>query len=352
MAKEVNIMGITYKDSGVDIDEGNETVRRIKPLAKSTFRPEVLSDIGHFSAFFSLSNSRYKEPVLVSSTDGVGTKLALAFKSGIHNTVGIDLVAMVVNDIVVTGAEPLFFLDYFACGKLSSNIVEKVISGIAEGCIEAGCALIGGETAELPGFYKDDEYDLAGFGVGIVEKSSIIDGSNITQGDIVIGIASSGIHSNGYSLVRKVFFDIHNYSLDTYIEELGKTLIEELLIPTKIYVKPILNILKNYSLKGMAHITGGGFIENIPRILSPQLKATIRKESLEIPPIFNIIQRLGNLEEYEMFRTFNCGTGMVLIANSTDADDIVSLLNGMKLKANIIGEIRKKEQNEQQIEFV
>jgi phosphoribosylformylglycinamidine cyclo-ligase len=345
-------MGITYRDSGVDIDEGNETIRRIKPLAKATFRKEVLSDIGHFSAFFSLTNTRYKEPVLVSSTDGVGTKLALAFKSGIHNTVGIDLVAMVVNDIVVTGAEPLFFLDYFACGKLSSDIAEMVVSGIAQGCIEAGCALIGGETAELPGFYKDNEYDLAGFGVGIVEKSSIIDGSNIAQGDVVIGIASSGIHSNGYSLVRKVFFDIHNYSLDTYIDELGKTLIEELLTPTKIYVKPILNLLKNYTLKGMAHITGGGFIENIPRILSPKLKVTIRKDNLEIPPIFHIIQKLGNIEEYEMFRTFNCGTGMVLVASSNNADDIVSLLNIMKLKAKIIGEIRKREETEQQIEFV
>lgn len=345
-------MTITYKDAGVDIDEGNETVRKIKPLAKATFRPEVLSDIGHFSAFFSLNNSKYREPVLVSSTDGVGTKLALAFKSGIHNTVGIDLVAMVVNDIIVTGAEPLFFLDYFACGKLSSDVAEKVISGISQGCIEAGCALIGGETAELPGFYKEGEYDLAGFGVGVVEKNSIIDGSNINSGDLIIGIQSSGLHSNGYSLVRKIFFDLNNFSLDTYFDELGKTLIEELLTPTRIYVKPVLNILKNHSIKGMAHITGGGFIENIPRILPAQLKATIDKSSLEILPIFKIIQRLGNIEEYEMFRTFNCGTGLVLVVSKDTADDIVSLFNSMKLKAKIIGEIRRREQNEQQIEIL
>lgn len=345
-------MTITYKDAGVNIDEGNETVKKIKPLAKATFRPEVLSDIGHFSAFFSLNNAKYKEPVLVSSTDGVGTKLALAFKSGIHNTVGIDLVAMVVNDIIVTGAEPLFFLDYFACGKLSSDVAEKVISGISQGCIEAGCALIGGETAELPGFYKEGEYDLAGFGVGIVEKTSIIDGSGITAGDLIIGIASTGLHSNGYSLVRKVFFELNNYSLDSYIDELGKPLIEELLTPTQIYVRPILNILKNHPIKGMAHITGGGFIENIPRILSTQLKATINKASLDILPIFKIIQKLGNIEEYEMFRTFNCGTGMVIIVSKDSADDIISLLNSMKLKGRIIGEIKRREYNEQQIEIL
>lgn len=345
-------MTITYKDAGVDIDEGNETVRKIKPLAKATFRPEVLSDIGHFSAFFSLNNSKYKEPVLVSSTDGVGTKLALAFKSGIHNTVGIDLVAMVVNDIIVTGAEPLFFLDYFACGKLSSEVAEKVISGIAQGCVEAGCALIGGETAELPGFYKEGEYDLAGFGVGVVEKNSIIDGSSINSGDLIIGIPSSGLHSNGYSLVRKIFFELHNFSLDTYFDELGKTLIEELLTPTRIYVKPVLNILKNHQIKGMAHITGGGFIENIPRILPAQLKATIDKSSLEILPIFQIIQRLGNIQEYEMFRTFNCGTGLVLVVSKDSAEDIVSLFNSMKLKAKIIGEIKRREQKEQQIEIL
>ncbi|MCX7769552.1 MAG: phosphoribosylformylglycinamidine cyclo-ligase [Proteobacteria bacterium] len=343
---------MTYKDAGVNIDEGNETVRKIKPLAKATFRPEVLSDIGHFSAFFSLNSSKYKEPVLVSSTDGVGTKLALAFKSGIHDTVGIDLVAMVVNDIIVTGAEPLFFLDYFACGKLSSEVAEKVISGISKGCIEAGCALIGGETAELPGFYKEGEYDLAGFGVGIVEKNSIIDGSNITAGDLIIGVASSGLHSNGYSLVRKVFFELNNYSIDTYFEELGKTLIEELLTPTRIYVKPVLNILKNHPIKGMAHITGGGFIENIPRILSQQLMAFIDKSSLEILPIFKIIQKLGNIDEFEMFRTFNCGTGLVIVVSKESADDIVSLFNSMKIKAKIIGEIKRREHNSKQIEIM
>lgn len=345
-------MGITYKDAGVNIDEGNETVRKIKPLAKSTFRPEVLTDIGHFSALFSLTNTKYKEPVLVSSTDGVGTKLTLAFMSNIHNTVGIDLVAMVVNDIIVSGAEPLFFLDYFACGKLSSNVAEQVISGIAKGCSEAGCALIGGETAELPNFYRDGEYDLAGFGVGIVEKSSIIDGSNIMIGDLIIGIASSGIHSNGYSLVRKVFFDMHKYQIDTYIDDLGKTLIEELLTPTLIYVKPLLNVLKNHQVKGLAHITGGGFLENIPRILPPQVKAVIDKSILEIPPIFKLIQKLGNVSETEMFRTFNCGTGMVLLTNKDNADDILALLNSMKLKAKIIGEIKRRENNDTPIEIL
>jgi len=344
-------MGITYKDAGVDIDEGNETVRRIKPLAKATFRPEVLSDIGSFSAFFSLNAKKYTEPVLVSSTDGVGTKLKLAFESGIHNTVGIDLVAMVVNDIIVSGAEPLFFLDYFACGKLDANVAEQVVKGISEGCKEANCALIGGETAELPGFYQENEYDLAGFGVGVVEKDRIIDGSRITIGDVIIGVESSGLHSNGYSLVRKVFFDKHKYKLDSYFDDLGKTLLEELLTPTKIYVKPVLNILKHFEIKGIAHITGGGFLENIPRVLPSQTKAVLNLSNYKLPPIFNLLKNLGDISETEMFRTFNCGVGLTLIIAKENVDDINALLNSMKLKSFIIGEIKKRE-NDSAIEIV
>jgi len=344
-------MGITYKDAGVDIDEGNETVRRIKPLAKATFRPEVLSDIGSFSAFFSLNAKKYTEPVLVSSTDGVGTKLKLAFESGIHNTVGIDLVAMVVNDIIVSGAEPLFFLDYFACGKLDANVAEQVVKGISEGCKEANCALIGGETAELPGFYQENEYDLAGFGVGVVEKDRIIDGSRITIGDVIIGVESSGLHSNGYSLVRKVFFDKHKYKLDSYLDDLGKTLLEELLTPTKIYVKPVLNILKHFEIKGIAHITGGGFLENIPRVLPSQTKAVLNLSNYKLPPIFNLLKNLGDISETEMFRTFNCGVGLTLIIAKENVDDINALLNSMKLKSFIIGEIKKRE-NDSAIEIV
>lgn len=345
-------MGITYKDAGVDIDEGNETVRRIKPLAKSTFRPEVLSDIGSFSAFFSINSKKYNEPILVSSTDGVGTKLKLAFMSGIHNTIGIDLVAMVVNDIIVSGAEPLFFLDYFACGKLNADVAEEVIKGVAEGCKEANCALIGGETAELPGFYNENEYDLAGFGVGIVEKEKIIDGSRITIGDVIIGIESSGLHSNGYSLVRKVFFDKHNYKLDSYVEELGKPLIDELLTPTKIYVKPVLNLLKHYEIKGIAHITGGGFLENIPRILHTQTKAVLFLSEYKLPPVFSLIKRLGQIDDNEMFRTFNCGIGLTIVVSKEIVDDVIALLNNMDLKSCILGEIKKRDTNDVSIEVV
>lgn len=338
-------MTISYKDAGVDIDEGNELVRRIKPLCKETFRSEVLTDIGSFSAFFRVNGDKYKNPILVSSTDGVGTKLKLAFMSGIHNTVGIDLVGMVVNDIVVSNAEPAFFLDYFACGKLDANVAEQVIAGIAAGCKEANCALIGGETAELPGFYAEGEYDLAGFGVGIVDKENIIDGSSITIGDVIIGLKSSGIHSNGYSLVRKLFFDIHKYKLDTYIEDLSKPLIEELLTPTKIYVKPILNTTKNFEIKGIAHITGGGFIDNIPRILPHNAKAVIKKDSFEWPPIFKFMQWLGNIDDMEMMRTFNCGIGMIIVVKDTLAEDIISFLHHNGIKAYLIGEIVKRDDN-------
>lgn len=344
-------MAISYKDAGVDIDEGNELVKRIKPICKETFRSEVISDIGSFSAFFNVNLGKFKNPVLVSSTDGVGTKLKLAFMSGIHNTVGIDLVAMVVNDIVVSNAEPAFFLDYFACGKLSVDTAQKVIEGIAKGCKEANCALIGGETAELPGFYSEGEYDLAGFGVGIVDKDNIIDGSSITVGDVIIGLKSSGIHSNGYSLVRKLVFDIHKYKIDSYIEDLSKTLIEELLTPTKIYVKAVLNTTKNFDVKGIAHITGGGFIDNIPRILPQHAKAIIKKHSFEWLPIFKFLQWLGNIDDMEMMRTFNCGVGMIIVVKNDCAEDILSFLKHNGIESYIIGEIVKRD-NKDAIEII
>ncbi len=331
---------MNYKDAGVNIDEGNKLVEMIKPIAKQTLNEYVLEGIGGFAGLIEIKN--YKNPVLISSTDGVGTKLKIAFMMDKHDTVGIDLVAMCVNDIIVTGAKPLFFLDYFATGKLKSEVAVEVIKGIAEGCKIAGCALIGGETAELPGFYKEGEYDLAGFCVGIVEKEELIDTKLIKEGDAIIGLASSGIHSNGYSLVRKVFFEKNNFSVKDFIPELGINLGEALLTPTKIYVKSI-EALKGLKIKGMAHITGGGFIDNIPRILRKSIAAKINKGSWEIPAIFNLIQRLGDIEEREMYRTFNMGIGMVVIVDPSDIDKALEKLNGIGEKAYIIGEIVESE---------
>ncbi|EIW00572.1 phosphoribosylformylglycinamidine cyclo-ligase [Thermoanaerobacter siderophilus] len=327
---------MNYKDAGVNIDEGNKLVEMIKPIAKKTLTDNVLEGIGGFAALFEIKN--YKNPVIVSSTDGVGTKLKIAFMMDKHDTVGIDLVAMCVNDIIVTGAKPLFFLDYFATVKLKSKTAVEVIKGIAEGCKIAGCALIGGETAELPGFYKEGEYDLAGFCVGIAEKEELIDTKSIKEGDAIIGLASSGIHSNGYSLVRKVFFEKNNFSVKDFIPELGMDLGDALLTPTKIYVKSI-EALKGLKIKGMAHITGGGFIDNIPRILRKSIDAKINKGSWEIPAIFELIQRLGDIEEREMYRTFNMGIGMVVIVDPSDVDKALEKLNGMGEKAYVIGEI-------------
>lgn len=331
---------MNYKDAGVNIDEGNKLVEMIKPIAKQTLNEYVLEGIGGFAGLVEIKN--YKNPVLVSSTDGVGTKLKIAFMMDKHDTVGIDLVAMCVNDIIVTGAKPLFFLDYFATGKLKSETAAEVIKGIAEGCKIAGCALIGGETAELPGFYKEGEYDLAGFCVGIAEKEKLIDIKSIKEGDAIIGLASSGIHSNGYSLVRKVFFEKNNFSVKDFIPELGTNLGDALLTPTKIYVKSI-EALKGLKIKGMAHITGGGFIDNIPRILRKSIAAKINKGSWEIPIIFNLIQRLGDIEEREMYRTFNMGIGIVVIIDPSDVDKALEKLNGMGEKAYVIGEIVEKE---------
>lgn len=330
-------MSLTYRDAGVDIDKQNLLVKAIKSNVKATLGPEVIGGIGGFAGLFKLDVGAYNEPVLVSSTDGVGTKLKIAFMADRHDGVGIDLVAMVVNDLVVVGAQPLFFLDYFATGRLSLERAKAVIAGITRGCMEAGCALIGGETAEMPGFYREDEYDLAGFGVGVVDADKIIDGSRISAKDVLIGVHSSGLHSNGFSLVRKVLFEHAKLRVEDYLEDLGKTLAEELLTPTRIYVKSVLNILRGFEIKGIVHITGGGFIDNIPRVLPSRSCARIRKGSWEVPPIFRIIQELGKIDDMEMYRTFNMGIGMILIVSPKDADDVMLRLKGLKETADIIG---------------
>lgn len=336
-------MKLTYKKSGVDINEGNRLVDIIKPMARSTFKSFVMTDIGSFGAFCKLDIKRYTNPVLVSGTDGVGTKLKIAFMLNKHDTVGIDLVAMSVNDILTSGATPLFFLDYFATGKLSVKSAANVIKGIAEGCKMADCALIGGETAEMPGFYSAGEYDLAGFAVGVVDRDKIINGRDISAGDILIGLSSSGLHSNGYSLARKLFFDIKKYSPKKVIKELGCSIGEALLQPTRIYVKSVLKVMQNYQLKGIAHITGGGITENLPRVLpkNAKLHFTIERGSWPVPPIFHLIQNMGNVEEGEMYKTLNMGVGMILVVNKADALKIVKKLNQLGESAFIIGQVEK-----------
>ena len=324
---------LTYKDAGVDIDAGNELVERIKPLVKRTRRPEVLAGLGGFGGMFALPPGRYREAVLVSGTDGVGTKLMLAQHLNRHETIGIDLVAMCVNDVLVQGAEPLFFLDYFACGKLDSDVATAVIAGIAEGCLAAGAALIGGETAEMPDMYAEGEYDLAGFTVGAVEREDLIDGSTISAGDAIIGIASSGPHSNGYSLIRKVLERSKSSEID------GSPASERLLAPTRIYVKPILALMQSISVKGLAHITGGGITENIPRILQGPLDAEIDTNSWSRGPVFDWLAEQGNIETSEMRRTFNCGVGMVVIVDSDDAEETIKILGAEGEKAWQIGRI-------------
>jgi len=343
---------MTYKDAGVDIEAGNRFVDMIKPLVKSTSRPEVLTDIGGFGGLFSLNKDKYKSPVLVSSTDGVGTKLKLAFQLDRHNTVGIDLVAMCVNDIIVQGAEPLFFLDYLGTGALAPEKAAEVIEGIAEGCRQAGCALVGGETAEMPGFYSDGEYDLAGFTVGVVDRDEIIDGSSIQVGEAVIGIASNGLHSNGFSLARDIINKRLKRGLDVVLPELGEPLGEALLRPTKIYVKSILNLLRDFKIQGMAHITGGGLLENVPRILPRHCKAIIRKDAWPKMPLFELLREAGKLEEKELYRTFNYGIGMVLIVPQETAEDVLLRLYGLKEDAYIIGEIAACDDQSEQVELV
>ena len=334
---------ITYKDAGVDINASNNFVRSLKEIVKPTIRTEVISDIGGFGSLFALHKEKYKKPVLVSSTDGVGTKLRVAFMMNKHNTIGIDLVAMCVNDVIVQGAEPLFMLDYISIGKFDERILTDIVNGIVTGCKEAGCSLIGGETAEMPSFYREGEYDIAGFIVGVVEKDNIIDGSSITVCDRVIGIASNGVHSNGLSLARKVLFDKVGMKPDNYIDELGCTVGEELLKPTKIYVKSVLNILRDFQIHGIAHITGGGLVDNISRILPKGCMANINIGCWDSPPIFDFIKTKGNIDDEEMLKTFNNGIGMVLIVKNEDEEDILMRLNALNEKAFVIGEIESKD---------
>ena len=313
---------ITYRDAGVDIDAGDALVEAIKPFAKKTLRPEVLAGIGGFGALFEVSR-KFREPVLVSGTDGVGTKLKLAFQLGRHDTIGVDLVAMSVNDILTQGAEPLFFLDYFACGKLDVAVATEVVKGIARGCELAGCALIGGETAEMPGMYAQGEYDLAGFAVGIVEKSAIVDGRDIAPGDAVLGLASSGAHSNGYSLIRRV---IERAKSDLQAPFHGGSLADALLAPTRIYVKPLLALMKKLPVKGMAHVTGGGLVENLPRVLPESAKAVISRSSWPLPSLFQWLRREGNIADAEMHRVFNCGIGLAVVVDGEHADAAAKFL--------------------------
>ncbi|TQV76865.1 phosphoribosylformylglycinamidine cyclo-ligase [Aliikangiella marina] len=335
--------GLSYKDAGVDIEAGNQLVERIKSVAKATKRPEVVSNLGGFGAMFELPTG-YKEPVLVSGTDGVGTKLRLAIDAGIHDKVGIDLVAMCVNDLIVQGAEPLFFLDYYATGKLDIDTAADVVKGIGEGCIQSNCALIGGETAEMPGMYEGEDYDLAGFCVGIVEKSQVIDGTQVTTGDQLIGLGSSGPHSNGYSLIRKII-EVSGAKLDDSFGE--GTLAEALLEPTKIYVKSTLALAKQVNLKALSHITGGGLLENIPRVLPDNSCAQINQNSWQMPAIFNWLQTKGNVEQMEMYRTFNCGVGMVLVVAADELDKSLEILNALGEQAWHLGEIVESQDNQQ-----
>ena len=344
----VNSGSLTYRDAGVDMDAGDRLVENIKPFAKRTMRPEVLNGIGGFGALVEISK-KYREPVLVSGTDGVGTKLKLAFELNRHDTVGIDLVGMSVNDILVQGAEPLFFLDYFACGKLDVEAATEVIKGIAFGCEQAGCALIGGETAEMPGMYPVGEYDLAGFAVGVVEKADIISGADIKAGDTVIGLASNGAHSNGYSLVRKII-SAHQVDLKQKLD--GKPLADLIMAPTRIYVKPLLALMKSLTVKGMAHITGGGLLENVPRVLPENVVAQLDGQAWHTPALFGWLREMGNVAPQEMYRTFNCGIGMVVIVAKRDADAALAQLNAAGERATIIGVIRARQGSEAQTQVL
>ena len=336
--------GLTYRDAGVDIDAGDALVENIKPLARRTLRDGVLAGIGGFGALFELPR-RYRNPVLVSGTDGVGTKLKLAFETGRHDTVGIDLVAMSVNDILVQGAEPLFFLDYFACGKLDVGVATEVVAGIARGCELAGCALIGGETAEMPGMYPSGEYDLAGFAVGVVEKDAIIDGSTIVPGDAVIGLASSGAHSNGYSLIRRI---LARSGVDLSSAFHGRPLMEAILAPTRIYVKPVLELMRTVPVKGLAHITGGGLLENVPRILRDGLTAELVRGAWQRAPLFDWLQQTGGVDEHEMHRVFNCGIGMVVVVDPAHEAQALGMLAAAGETATRIGSIRVQRPGEGQ----
>jgi len=333
-------LGLTYAKAGVSIEAGDELVRRIRPIARRTRVPGVLAGVGGFSALFDLKSRGYRHPVLVSSTDGVGTKLKIAFLTGIHDTIGIDLVAMSVNDILTQGAAPLFFLDYFACGKLDVKIAEAAVRGIAAGCRQAGCALIGGETAEHPGDFPPGEYDLAGFAVGVLEKNNIIDPKKITSGDVLIGLPSSGLHSNGYSLARKVLLEKARLKLHQKIPELGRSLGEELLVPTRIYARIARRLFAKFSINGCAHITGGGITGNLPRVLPKGRRAVLERGSWPVPPVFGLIQKLGGIHRGEMDRIFNNGLGLILVVDRKDAAGVQQVLKKMGEKSFLIGEIR------------
>lgn len=341
-----------YSQAGVDIDKANDFIGQIKPLVSSTFRRGVLTDIGGFGGLFALGGDRYKDPVLVSSTDGVGTKLKIANLCNIHDTIGIDLVAMCVNDIVVSGAQPLFFLDYFSIGKLETSLALDVVKGIAKGCEISKCSLIGGETAEMPGMYGPGDYDMAGFVVGIAERNKLIDGSEIKVGDKIVGLGSSGIHSNGYSLVRKICFEELGLSVEDYIDELGCSLGEELLRPTRIYVEPLLNLFKNFKVRGLVHITGGGFDDNIPRVLPKGSKAMINQGSWPVQPIFTFLQEKGQVPLAEMRRTFNYGIGMAIILDTRVVDDAMQQLVALGETPYLIGEVAARKDGEESVEFI
>jgi phosphoribosylformylglycinamidine cyclo-ligase len=328
---------VTYRDAGVDIDAGDELVERIKPRVRRSMRPEVLGGIGGFGALVEIPMDRYRKPVLVSGTDGVGTKLRLAIDSRRHDGVGIDLVAMCANDVVVQGAEPLYFLDYFACGKLDVDVGEKVIAGIVEGCVQAGCALVGGETAEMPGMYHGADYDLAGFCVGVVEKDAIIDGTKTRDGDVVLGLPSSGPHSNGFSLIRKI---LQVSDADIHIDLQGVSLIDRLLAPTRIYVKPLLKLMTQISVHGLSHITGGGLLDNIPRVVPEGLEVILERRSWPREAVFDWLQQQGKIADAEMYRVFNCGIGMTVHVAANDAQRAIGVLGEAGQEALVIGEIR------------
>ncbi len=342
----------TYRNAGVDVDAANRLVDRLKAVVKPTLRPEVMSDVGGFGAAVSLAEHPSENPVLVSATDGVGTKLKVAFAAGVHDTVGIDLVAMCANDVVVQGAEPLFFLDYFATGRLDVDTAEAVVRGIAEGCQRANCSLVGGETAELPGMYADDEYDLAGFCVGVVDRDRLLDGSDITMGDRIVGLGSSGLHANGFSLARKVLLDDGGRDLGHVFPELGRPLAEELLEPTRIYTRAALNLIRDFGVKGMAHITGGGLVENLPRVLPHGCQAVIRRRSWDEPAVFGLLRDLGGIPEDEMLRTFNCGVGFAVVVPEAQAEEVVERLAALGERAWVIGEIRERAADAPAVAFV
>ena len=343
---------LTYADAGVDINKANDLVGIIKNIAKQTPRSGVMGEIGGFGGLFSLNLTNLERPVLVSSTDGVGTKLKIAFMMDKHDTVGIDLVAMCVNDIAVQGAKPLFFLDYLSMGKLETELATDIIKGVADGCRQAACALIGGETAEMPGFYKQNEYDLAGFAVGIVDNSKIVDGSEIHVGNKLIGIASSGLHSNGYSLARKICFDILKLKIGAYVPELGQTIGEELLTPTKIYSQTIHHIIRELPILGFAHITGGGIEDNILRIIPKACNVVLQKESWDVHPVFNFLQQAGNISDKEMMRTFNNGIGLIAVVPERFAQEILERLNAMNEKGFVIGEVIERKNSGERIKWV